>query len=320
MHTTTPPQSAPGPVLTGLGQALRWLRERQARKQYQVASDAGITKGMLSAYETGRQRPSLETLGKLLETLTCDLNDLHNALQIVNGRPEQMKGWRGGGLTLGGLGGLGVPPELDPAGAAWPGAFRDAAQGAYRTAWPPPPASEAWAALPAFTSEVHEPSGPAAPNELAVPKEPVVSAGPGGPATPDIGRAARALHQLLGLLDPSDPHRQDQAPVLPHQALPREQELAMVQMLEGFHNLLRYWHRCLTALAAGRPPEARDRRDPVTVPALREQTEPSAPALPPPAEDQAPAAARREVASRRQPAAARGVRPRRKDADREELG
>ena len=85
MHTSSNPPVPRAPLLTGLGQALRWLRERQSRKQYRVADDAGITKGMLSAYETGRQRPSLETLDKLLETLGSDLNDLHNALQIVNG-------------------------------------------------------------------------------------------------------------------------------------------------------------------------------------------------------------------------------------------
>lgn len=78
-------------VLNGLGQALRWLRDRQGKKQYQVADTAGITKGMLSAYETGRQRPSLETLEKILDTLGCDLNDLHNAIQIINGKPEGMK-------------------------------------------------------------------------------------------------------------------------------------------------------------------------------------------------------------------------------------
>jgi transcriptional regulator with XRE-family HTH domain len=79
------------PTLSGLGQALRWLRDRRGRKQYQVAETAGITKGMLSAYETGRQRPSLETLEKILDTLGCDLNDLHNAIQIINGRPEGMR-------------------------------------------------------------------------------------------------------------------------------------------------------------------------------------------------------------------------------------
>jgi len=86
-------------VLTGLGPALRWMRERRVRKQYQVAAAAGITKGMLSAYETGRQRPSLETLDKILDTLEVDLHELHNALQIVNGRPvafappPQRGGW-----------------------------------------------------------------------------------------------------------------------------------------------------------------------------------------------------------------------------------
>lgn len=79
-------------VLTSLGHALRWLRDRHGRKQYQVADSAGITKGMLSAYETGRQKPSLDTLEKLLDTLGCDLFDLHNALQIVNGRPTASRG------------------------------------------------------------------------------------------------------------------------------------------------------------------------------------------------------------------------------------
>jgi transcriptional regulator with XRE-family HTH domain len=88
--------------LNGLGQALRWLRDRQGKKQYQVADSAGITKGMLSAYETGRQRPSLETLEKILDTLECDLNDLHNAIQIINGRPEGMRRRGDGAAGMGG--------------------------------------------------------------------------------------------------------------------------------------------------------------------------------------------------------------------------
>ena len=79
------------PIFDGLGRALRWLRERQLKRQYQVAAGAGITKAMLSAYETGKQNPSLDTLEKILDALVCDLNDLHNALQIVNGRPERMR-------------------------------------------------------------------------------------------------------------------------------------------------------------------------------------------------------------------------------------
>ncbi|HLX07990.1 MAG TPA: helix-turn-helix transcriptional regulator [Thermoanaerobaculia bacterium] len=79
------------PIFDGLGRSLRWLRERQVKRQYQVAEGAGITKAMLSAYETGKQKPSLDTLEKILDALVCDLNDLHNALQIVNGRPERMR-------------------------------------------------------------------------------------------------------------------------------------------------------------------------------------------------------------------------------------
>ena len=78
-------------IFNGLGRAVRWLRDRQGKRQYQVADAAGITKAMLSAYETGKQKPSLDTLEKILAALDCDLNDLHNALQIVNERPEAIR-------------------------------------------------------------------------------------------------------------------------------------------------------------------------------------------------------------------------------------
>jgi transcriptional regulator with XRE-family HTH domain len=78
-------------IFQGLGRSLRWLRDRQGKRQYQVADAAGITKAMLSAYETGKQKPSLDTLEKILLALECDLNDLHNALQIVNERPEALR-------------------------------------------------------------------------------------------------------------------------------------------------------------------------------------------------------------------------------------
>lgn len=79
-----------------LGQALRWLRSRQHRKQYEIANDAGITKAMLSAYETGKQNPSIETLEKILDALHSDLSELHNALVLhQGGRPDSAgSGWR----------------------------------------------------------------------------------------------------------------------------------------------------------------------------------------------------------------------------------
>ncbi len=145
------------PILNGLGQAIRWLRDRQGKKQYQVANSAGITKGMLSAYETGRQRPSLDTLEKILDTLENDLNDLHNAIQIINGRPEQMRR-RGEG-----------------AGYA---------------------------------------------EEAAPPANPVTGTGGG----------RHEVQRILGIRDP----------------LPAEEEKALGEMLDGFHNFLRYLHNSIT--------------------------------------------------------------------------
>jgi len=74
----------------GLGKALRWLRARQDRRQYQVAEAAGVTKAMLSAYETEKQRPSLETLEKILDGLGATLGDLHQALRIVRGQSNPL--------------------------------------------------------------------------------------------------------------------------------------------------------------------------------------------------------------------------------------
>lgn len=75
-----------------LGPALRWLRWRRHRTQRDVAGSAGITRAMLSAYETGRQLPSLDSLGRLLVTLGLDLTDLHQALALHQGRllPEEV--------------------------------------------------------------------------------------------------------------------------------------------------------------------------------------------------------------------------------------
>jgi transcriptional regulator with XRE-family HTH domain len=163
------------PIFDGLGRALRWLRERQAKRQYQVAEGAGITKAMLSAYETGKQKPSLDTLEKILDALMCDLNDLHNALQIVNGRPERMRSigagselWRavggrpgeGGALDLSVYEILGfeepLPPQEEQAMSEMLGGFHKPLRYLHTRAatphavpHPPPPAPPAGSAPPA---------------------------------------------------------------------------------------------------------------------------------------------------------------------------
>ena len=78
------PPLTPRHSFEGLGRALRWLREKRGEKQYETAEAAGITKAMLSAYETEKQRPTIDTLEKILAALEIDLGDLFDTLQVVN--------------------------------------------------------------------------------------------------------------------------------------------------------------------------------------------------------------------------------------------
>jgi DNA-binding XRE family transcriptional regulator len=220
-------------TFTGLGQALRWLRERQTRKQYQVADLAGITKGMLSAYETGRQRPSLETLDKLLDTLGCDLNDLHNAIQIVNGRPEAIRRF--------------APPPIRPSVA---GGGSATAAGAGTSGAVPTPAT--------FSARLDlERGGFGQPYPLrgssATPSTLAGGAGSeaGGPGPEGERNSSGRLADVAGfpdeiaeVPDPSELYR-----VLGHaERLPGAEERALAQMLDGFHQLIRYWDEALERL------------------------------------------------------------------------
>lgn len=65
-----------------LGHALRWIRSRTGRSQVEVARKARITKAMVSAYETGKQTPSISTLDKILAALGADLHVLQDALDL----------------------------------------------------------------------------------------------------------------------------------------------------------------------------------------------------------------------------------------------
>jgi transcriptional regulator with XRE-family HTH domain len=72
----------------GLGQALAELRQRKRLRQYEVAQRASLTRGQLSAYEHGRARPSLTTLGRILRAEGCTLSDLDLALRIAGGSSQ----------------------------------------------------------------------------------------------------------------------------------------------------------------------------------------------------------------------------------------
>lgn len=75
-----------------IGSALRYLRLHGGAlpiKQMDVAARAGVTKGMLSSYERGKQEPSLGTLGRLLAALDADLVRLQWALRMVSTVPDR---------------------------------------------------------------------------------------------------------------------------------------------------------------------------------------------------------------------------------------
>jgi len=79
-----------------LGRALVLLREKDARTQEEVASLAGITASMISNYERGKEKPSLDSLWKMLAAMECSLVDLEAALRFVRGDafPLHCKNWR----------------------------------------------------------------------------------------------------------------------------------------------------------------------------------------------------------------------------------
>ena len=90
--------------LDRLGPALRRLRKKRDMKQYEVADAAAVTKAMLSAYETGKRRPSIRTLESLLEAMRASLGDLHMALMAEQREArtnEQYPGTGGGADELG---------------------------------------------------------------------------------------------------------------------------------------------------------------------------------------------------------------------------
>lgn len=77
----TDPMADPAPgAFRHLPGALRLLRDRQGITQRQLAERAGCTLKQISAYETARQRPRIETLERILEMLDADVTDLARAM------------------------------------------------------------------------------------------------------------------------------------------------------------------------------------------------------------------------------------------------
>lgn len=68
-----------------IGSAFRWMRERRSLSQADLAERLGITASVVSRIESGRQRPSLASVDRLLGALETDLLELGLALRVVTG-------------------------------------------------------------------------------------------------------------------------------------------------------------------------------------------------------------------------------------------
>jgi transcriptional regulator with XRE-family HTH domain len=72
---------------------LTLLRVRSGLKQIEVAQRAGITPSMISEYESGKKRPHVDTLEKILVVLGADAHGLANALRTAQreGNEERLR-------------------------------------------------------------------------------------------------------------------------------------------------------------------------------------------------------------------------------------
>lgn len=75
-----------------LDRALALLRARSGLKQTELAKRAGITPSMISEYESGKKRPHVDTLDRILDVLGADAHLLADALR------EARRQRTGGGL------------------------------------------------------------------------------------------------------------------------------------------------------------------------------------------------------------------------------
>lgn len=76
-------------LLQFLPRALKLIREGAGYRQTQASARSGLSKAMLSSYETGKTQPSLGSLTTLLAAIGKDFADLQNALNMVRGVSAQ---------------------------------------------------------------------------------------------------------------------------------------------------------------------------------------------------------------------------------------
>ena len=88
-------------MFRNLGPALRLMREERGLSQSALARAAGIGKSQLSKYESGRERPKLDSLEKLLTVLSIRVADFFAVVSLIDRELERIDGPEspGGGET-----------------------------------------------------------------------------------------------------------------------------------------------------------------------------------------------------------------------------
>jgi transcriptional regulator with XRE-family HTH domain len=71
-------------MFRNLGSALRLMREERGLSQSALAKAAGIGKSQLSKYESGRERPKLDSLEKLLTVLAIRVADFFAVVSLID--------------------------------------------------------------------------------------------------------------------------------------------------------------------------------------------------------------------------------------------
>ena len=73
----------PDELLQFVPEALKLIRQSTGLRQTDVSERSGLTKAMLSSYETGKTLPNLASLTSFLIAMDKDLSDLQEALDMV---------------------------------------------------------------------------------------------------------------------------------------------------------------------------------------------------------------------------------------------
>jgi transcriptional regulator with XRE-family HTH domain len=94
-----------------LGLTLRLVRELRRLSQSATARKAGIGKSQLSKYESGKELPKFESLGKVLDVLGIDPFNFFYVMHLVDA--GELRVSADGKAEIGGDAGLGmIPPPL----------------------------------------------------------------------------------------------------------------------------------------------------------------------------------------------------------------